>query len=64
MATKKAKSTQWRKPTSFKQIAAFVTPEQHEALKALSAMTRIPQQAHIREAIDDLLRKYAKEMKP
>ncbi|HTE41649.1 MAG TPA: ribbon-helix-helix domain-containing protein [Steroidobacteraceae bacterium] len=63
MATKKRAASKNRKPVNFKQIAAFVTPEQHEALKALSALTRIPQQAHLREAIDDLLRKYAKEVK-
>lgn len=63
MATKskqgrKAKKAKWRKPTSYVQIACFVYPRQRDALKALSERTRVPQQAHLREAIDDLLDKY------
>ena len=40
------------------RVAADLEPEQAEALKALSTRTRIPQQTFIREAIDDLLKKY------
>jgi predicted DNA-binding protein len=41
-----------------KQIACYVKPEKHTALKALSDRTRVPMQTYMREAIDDLLAKY------
>jgi hypothetical protein len=53
----------WRKPVNYTQVACFVTPEQKTALKRLSQATRIPQQAHLREAVDDLLKKYARDLK-
>jgi hypothetical protein len=60
MATKKRAKSPYRKPVNFVPIAAFVTPQQRDGLKALSAKTRIPQQALLREALDDLLAKYSK----
>ena len=60
MATKKRSKTIYRKPVNFVPIAAFVTPAQRAGLKALSAKTRIPQQALLREALDDLLAKHSK----
>lgn len=63
MATKKAKTkavSRARKPVNLKQIACWVTEQQRDALRALSEKTRIPQQSHLREAIDDLLAKYRK----
>jgi hypothetical protein len=60
MATKKRGKSPYRKPINFVPIAAFVTPQQRDGLKALSAKTRIPQQALLREALDDLLAKHSK----
>lgn len=47
-----------RKPVNLVQIACYVTPEQRDALRELSKRTRITQQVHLREAIDDVLAKY------
>lgn len=47
-----------RLPKNFVPVHVWITPAQRVALKALSTRTRIPQQAHWREAIDDLLAKY------
>jgi hypothetical protein len=60
MVSKKRARTTHRKPVNFVPIAAFVTPAQKSALKALSAKTRIPQQALLREALDDLFVKHNK----
>ena len=43
------------------QLPLLATPQQRLQLKALSARTRIPQQEFLREALDDLLRKYNKQ---
>jgi hypothetical protein len=56
--TAKKKARKSRKPVNLFQIACYVTPEQRDALRALSARTRVAQQVHLREAIDDLLAKY------
>jgi predicted DNA-binding protein len=37
----------------------YLDPDKHEQLQRLSGLTRIPQAAYLREAVDDLLRKYA-----
>jgi hypothetical protein len=37
----------------------YLDPEKHEQLRRLSELTRIPQAAYLREAVDDLLKKYA-----
>lgn len=47
-----------RLPRNFVPVHVWITPTQRKALKALSTRTRVPQQAHWREAIDDLLAKY------
>lgn len=58
MATKKAKvRARDRKPVNLVQIACYVTPEQRDALRAMSAKTLIPQQALLRLAITRLLEK-------
>jgi ribbon-helix-helix protein len=44
-----------------KQIACYVSPTQAAALKALSVRTRVPAQVFLREAIDDVLKKYKKK---
>jgi hypothetical protein len=46
-----------------RQIACYVNPKQHSALKALSAKTRVPVSAYLREAVDDLIAKYSRSKK-
>lgn len=41
-------------------VQAYLDPEQAEGLKALSAATRVPQQAYIREGVDIVLAMYRK----
>lgn len=41
------------------KLASYYPPEMVEHLKRLSDITRIPQAAYLREALDDLLKKYA-----
>jgi predicted DNA-binding protein len=36
----------------------YLDPPVYEALKQLSATTRVPQSVYLREALDDLLAKY------
>lgn len=45
------------------QVPFQITEEKRAALRALSAHTRVPQQAYLREALDDLLKKYGKEVR-
>jgi hypothetical protein len=40
------------------QVMGYYSPEAVKRLKALSKATRIPQAAYLREALDDLLKKY------
>ena len=40
---------------SYKQVALFLTPEQHAGLKRLSAETFVPMQVYMRYAIQKLL---------
>ena len=40
------------------QLALYLDLEQMDALKALSAKTRVPQQAYLREGLDYVLEKY------
>jgi hypothetical protein len=42
-------------------VQAYLEPEQAADLKALSARTRVPQQAYIREGVDLVLARYAKK---
>lgn len=37
----------------------YLDPEQHEQLQKLSAFSRIPMAAYLREAVDDLFKKHA-----
>lgn len=50
---------------SLKRISTtvYLDPEHVDGLKKLADITRIPQAIFIREAIDDLLKKYAKELR-
>lgn len=41
------------------QVTSYYDPDAVQRLKALSEATRVPQAAYLREALDDLLRKYA-----
>lgn len=41
------------------QITSYYAPDAVQRLKALSEVTRVPQSAYLREALDDLLKKYA-----
>lgn len=40
-------------------ITSYYDPDSVHRLKALSAATRVPQAVYLREALDDLLKKYA-----
>lgn len=44
-------------------MALFIEPEQHKQLQTLTEATRVPWAAYVREAIDDLLKKYRKHLK-
>jgi predicted DNA-binding protein len=41
------------------QMAGYYDPDAVRRLKVLSEATRVPQAAYLREALDDLLKKYA-----
>lgn len=41
------------------QVTSYYDPDAVQRLKALSEATRISQAAYLREALDDLLKKYA-----
>jgi predicted DNA-binding protein len=41
------------------QITSYYDPAAVQRLKALSEITRVPQSVYLREALDDLLKKYA-----
>jgi predicted DNA-binding protein len=40
-------------------ITGYYDPDVAQRLKALTQKTRVPQAAYLREALDDLLKKYA-----
>jgi predicted DNA-binding protein len=40
-------------------ITGYYDPDAAQRLKALSETTRVPQPVYLREALDDLLKKYA-----
>lgn len=42
-----------------KQVTTYYPPEGIEQLKRLSDITRVPQAVYLREALEDLLKKYA-----
>ncbi len=56
--TTKAKKRKTRKLSPTEPIMAYPTTEQKEALDTLTARTRITRAILLREAIDDLLKKY------
>ncbi len=39
-------------------MSLYIDPEAHAALKQLSKDTRVPAAVYLREAVDDLLKKY------
>lgn len=45
------------------QITSYYDPDAVLRLKALSEMTRVPQAVYLREALDDLLKKYASTLR-
>ena len=48
---------------SYKQVACFLTPEQHRGLKRLSEDTHIPMQVFLRKAVDEALIRYGVKRK-
>ena len=44
-------------------LTGYYEPEAVKQLKTLSEVTRVPQSAYLREALDDLLKKYAAELR-
>jgi hypothetical protein len=42
----------------YKQVACFLTPEQHRGLKRLSEETHIPMQVFLRRTVDEALVRY------
>jgi len=45
------------------QVPLHITEKQRDALRELSTRNRVPQQVYLREALDDLLKKYMKEVR-
>jgi hypothetical protein len=45
------------------QMVGYYAPEAVKGLKKLSEQTRVPQAAYLWEALEDLLKKYAAEMR-
>ena len=52
-----------RKHSKKKLVSAALEPEQAIRLKKLSEQTRVPQQVYLREAVEDMLRKYERKLK-
>lgn len=46
------------------QLAGYYSPDSVAKLRKLSDLTRVPQSAYLREALDDLLAKYAHVLRP
>ena len=46
------------------QLAGYYSPDAVSQLRKLSDLTRVPQSAYLREALDDLLVKYASVLRP
>ena len=51
------------KPGTKQNVLTALDIEQYEKLKRLSANTRVPMSVYLREAVDDLLKKYRKELR-
>ena len=47
----------------YKQVACFLTPEQHQGLKRLSEETHIPMQVFLRKTVDEALVRYGVKRK-
>ncbi len=47
-----------------KQVTTYYDPDVIEQLRRLSEVTRVPQAVYMREALDDLLKKYAHVLRP
>ena len=47
-----------RKKGNRVHLDIYLDPEKHEQLQRLSELTRVPQAAYLREALDGLLKKY------
>lgn len=45
------------------QVTSYYDPAAMKQLRALSELTRVPQSAYLREALDDLLKKYASTLR-
>jgi hypothetical protein len=46
--------------TSYKQIACYITPQQHDLLKELSVETLVPMQAILRQGVNMILHRNGK----
>jgi hypothetical protein len=44
-------------------LTGYYDPGAVQRLKQLSELTRVPQAAYLREALDDLLKKYARKVR-
>jgi predicted DNA-binding protein len=45
------------------QVTSYYDPDAVQRLKTLSEATRVPQAAYLREALDDLLKKYVSALR-
>ena len=45
------------------QVASYYSAEAVKRLRALSELTRVPQAMYLREALEDLLKKYASTLR-
>ena len=50
------------KPGTRKNVLIALDVEKYEQLQRLKKNTRVPMSEYLREAVDDLLKKYKKEM--
>ena len=46
-----------------KQVTTYYDPDVIEQLRRLSEVTRVPQAVYLREALEDLLKKYAQVLR-
>lgn len=44
-------------------VTAYLTPQQNKALNKLTELTRVLKSVYLREAVDDMLKKYSKTMR-
>lgn len=52
------------KPRNVRPVLTYLTQQQKETLDRLHELSRIPRTVLLREAVDDLIVKYARVLKP